>query len=861
MKKFILLLSIIALFCQSTFAQTGGLNFQGIARNASGAVLANQKVNLKFSILKTTETGAVEYTETKEVTTNAQGIFAVVIGEVNATSFAAIDWKVLPKFLKVEMDPAGGTSFVAMGTTRLQNVPYAYYANGVNANNIDGSISIAKGGTGATDAAAARTNLGLGNVDNTADAAKAISTATQAALDLKANAADLAAYRAITVDTTMLATKAAFFASNYAPINSPSFTGTVSGITKGMVGLGLVDNTTDATKPISAATQAALDLKASTSDLNNALTLKANVTALNLKAPIASPTFSGNVEAAGFKIVNGTSTQYLMADGTVSSGGGSSIPNLANSVTGTLPVANGGTGLTSVGTAGQVLSTTGSGTLTWTTVSGGGSGVTVGTISSTSTANGASITAGVLNLAPANASNGGVVTTGTQTFAGAKTFNSDIIVNGLTIGLGAGQTNNQNITMGSNALANNTGGQILLAIGNSALQNNTTANYNIGIGVAAVSANSTGINNVGLGVASLASNNGSNNTAIGRSTLLLASAIDDATSLGYKAGYNNNGSFNTFLGSNTDQITSNSSVTNATAIGYNAKVDASNTIQLGNTSLANVKTSGTITAGDVTYPKAHGTNGQVLSTTGSGTLTWTTTAGLPTSGNTAGEMLYWNGSAWVKVAAGSNGQTLTFYNGAPVWIGTFSNVNTVVSPTGRIWMDRNLGASQVATSSTDAASFGDLYQWGRGPDGHQIRTSATTSTLSPYDQPGVSAFITTGGGDWRSPQNVNLWQGVSGVNNPCPTGFRIPTDTEWEAERLSWGVNSGAGALASPLKLPLAGNRVSTNGVLNMVDSWGQYWSSTVAGTRSRDLFIYSSGATMDSPPRSQGLSVRCIKD
>lgn len=161
MKRLILLLSIITLFCQSIAAQTGGVNFQGVARNSTGAVLANQKINLKFSILKTTETGTVEYTETKEATTNAQGIFAVVVGEVNSTSFSAIDWKVTPKFLKVEMDPAGGTSFVAMGTTRLQNVPYAFYSNGVNANNIDGVVPVTKGGTGASDVAAARANLGL----------------------------------------------------------------------------------------------------------------------------------------------------------------------------------------------------------------------------------------------------------------------------------------------------------------------------------------------------------------------------------------------------------------------------------------------------------------------------------------------------------------------------------------------------------------------------------------------------------------------------------------------------------------------------------------------------------------------------
>jgi hypothetical protein len=54
-------------------------------------------------------------------------------------------------------------------------------------------------------------------------------------------------------------------------------------------------------------------------------------------------------------------------------------------------------------------------------------------------------------------------------------------------------------------------------------------------------------------------------------------------------------------------------------------------------------------------------------------------------------------------------------------------VNTVVSA-GQIWMDRNLGASRVATSSTDSEAYGDLYQWGRGTDGHEKRDSGTTLT-------------------------------------------------------------------------------------------------------------------------------------
>ena len=237
---------------------------------------------------------------------------------------------------------------------------------------------------------------------------------------------------------------------------------------------------------------------------------------------------------------------------------------------------------------------------------------------------------------------------------------------------------------------------------------------------------------------------------------------------------------------------------------------------------------------------------------------------LPTSGN-AGDMAYWNGTAWVAIAATTNeGATLQMIGGVPTWTGGTPPTPNVTNPTtGKIWMDSNLGASQVATSSTDAAAYGDLYQWGRAADGHESRTSGTTSTLATSDNPGHGNFITIGSSpyDWRNPQNDNLWQGVSGTNNPCPSGYRLPTQAEWEAERTSWSSNNAAGAFASPLKLPVAGSRNFINGTLISVGSVGRYWSSTVNGTNARSLIFNSTVALMSNYFRSDGISVRCIQD
>lgn len=203
--------------------------------------------------------------------------------------------------------------------------------------------------------------------------------------------------------------------------------------------------------------------------------------------------------------------------------------------------------------------------------------------------------------------------------------------------------------------------------------------------------------------------------------------------------------------------------------------------------------------------------------------------------------------------------------------GVITQVVDVINPTtGMTWMDRNLGASQVATSSTDAASYGDLYQWGRFADGHQCRTSGTTSTNATTAVPnGGNAwdglFILESDlpfFDWLTPQNATLWQGVGGgANNPCPSGYRIPTESEWNTERISWSTNNRAGAFASPLKLPAAGSRYRATDDIVDVGNGGYYWSNTVLSSNSRYLNFAGTTAEMFTGNRAYGWSVRCLKN
>lgn len=131
MRRFSTLLLLMVLFICSkrTYGQYG-IPYQAIARGTSGAILANQAVGLRFSIRDSTASGPVLYTETFSVTTDAEGLFNVNVGmgTVVTGNFNTISWGAGAKFMQMEMDQTGGSSYNNLGTQQLMAVPYALFA-------------------------------------------------------------------------------------------------------------------------------------------------------------------------------------------------------------------------------------------------------------------------------------------------------------------------------------------------------------------------------------------------------------------------------------------------------------------------------------------------------------------------------------------------------------------------------------------------------------------------------------------------------------------------------------------------------------------------------------------------------------
>ncbi len=344
---------------------------------------------------------------------------------------------------------------------------------------------------------------------------------------------------------------------------------------------------------------------------------KTNVKAIT-QEPLITATNSGPITAGSFVKSGGTSSQYLMADGSVTS---LVSTNLTSGTTGVLPISSGGTGSTFQNFVDLVNSQTVAGFKSFTNqVSLPGFKLDNGTAIWELGGNGTA-----LNLVQGGCCSRLVIDDLGRVAIGANyspayqldvqgnaRFTQDISVNDITIGKGGNSIDN-NLAIGFTALSSNTSGRKNIAIGNASLKfnttgienialgdysliNNTTGSYNTAIGKESMSLNTSGDGNTAYGVNSLFANSlGNSNTSVGGNSLENNTLGNNNTAVGYGALVTNStGNSLTSIGFGADVTTDG--LVNSMAIGYNAKVSTNNSIQLGNSDVTNVNTSGALTA-------------------------------------------------------------------------------------------------------------------------------------------------------------------------------------------------------------------------------------------------------------------------
>jgi hypothetical protein len=173
-----------------------GIAFQAVARTGNGVVMPNKLIQIRISILKDTLDEALLYQEIKSVTTSPLGLFTILIGVaepakiVTIGAFDKINWTAGTYFMRVEIDPENHLQFMRIGQQQIQYAAYAFSADHLLAENLEGVLSISQGGTGVNNLNAFKLAMQIDKINNVPDSLKILSKASIQALALKLDKVD-----------------------------------------------------------------------------------------------------------------------------------------------------------------------------------------------------------------------------------------------------------------------------------------------------------------------------------------------------------------------------------------------------------------------------------------------------------------------------------------------------------------------------------------------------------------------------------------------------------------------------------------------------------------------------------------------
>lgn len=209
----------------------------------------------------------------------------------------------------------------------------------------------------------------------------------------------------------------------------------------------------------------------------------------------------------------------------------------------------------------------------------------------------------------------------------------------------------------------------------------------------------------------------------------------------------------------------------------------------------------------------------------------------------------------------------------------------VTASDGNIWLNNNLGANysnathvefnpgKQATAYNDYNAYGSLFQWGRYSDGHELinwtdsligtPVNGITTIKATTETPLNALFITEANFPflWQTYEDNTLWLGETGVNNPCPTGFRLPTETEITTLFSVENITNYSNAVSNHLAFTASGYRNWINGSIQSPAVEGRYITTSSSGAL-KPVFRFDSSSTfIASSGRVVGNSIRCIKD